>query len=218
MTTALLPAGFHDRLPPHADAMGRIEAAVLGAARLHGYERADPPLAEFLDGLAGRLKVGGARDAVRFVDPLSQRTLAIRPDITAQIGRIVASRMAPPPAPGAAELCRAGAEAERIRAGASTRAAPDRLRADRPRYRGGRVRDRRRCGRGAGGGGRDGRVDRFHPARSGRDAGRRAAADRARGDPRTARSARCKGCRRSRRAGAGLSAADRGGGAVRRGA
>jgi len=35
---------------------------------------------------------GGLRDAVRFVDPVSQRTLAIRPDLTAQIGRIAATR------------------------------------------------------------------------------------------------------------------------------
>lgn len=32
-------------------------------------------------------------DAVRFVDPVSQRTLAIRPDMTAQVARIAATRM-----------------------------------------------------------------------------------------------------------------------------
>ena len=99
MTSPLLPTGFHDRLPPHADAAAAIEAAVLGAARAHGYERADPPLAEYFESLAGRLKEGRARDAVRFVDPVSQRTLAIRPDITAQIGRIAASRMGHHPRP-----------------------------------------------------------------------------------------------------------------------
>jgi ATP phosphoribosyltransferase regulatory subunit len=99
MTASLLPSGFHDRLPPFADAAAAIEGAVLGAARLYGYERADPPLAEYFEGLAGRLKASSARDAVRFVDPVSQRTLAIRPDITAQIGRIAASRMAHHPRP-----------------------------------------------------------------------------------------------------------------------
>lgn len=97
--TALLPEGFRDRLPPHADHAARIEARVLEAARLHGYERADPPLAEFADGLASRLKAGGLRDAVRFVDPVSQATLAIRPDLTAQIARIAATRMAHHPRP-----------------------------------------------------------------------------------------------------------------------
>ena len=42
--TALLPEGYHDRLPPYADAAASVEARVLEAARLHGYERADPPV------------------------------------------------------------------------------------------------------------------------------------------------------------------------------
>ncbi|WP_375397520.1 ATP phosphoribosyltransferase regulatory subunit [uncultured Sphingomonas sp.] len=99
MTHALLPAGFRDRLPPVADAAAQLERAVLDAARLHGYERVDPPLAEFEDALAGRLKAARRIDAVRFVDPVSQRTLAIRPDITAQVGRIAATRMGHHPRP-----------------------------------------------------------------------------------------------------------------------
>lgn len=97
--TGLLPEGFHDRLPPAADAAARLEARVLGVARLYGYEQVDPPLAEFADALASRLKAGGLRDAVRFVDPVSQRTLAIRPDLTAQVGRIAATRMSHHPRP-----------------------------------------------------------------------------------------------------------------------
>ncbi|MCW3834548.1 ATP phosphoribosyltransferase regulatory subunit [Sphingomonas canadensis] len=97
--TGLLPEGFHDRLPPLADAAAALEARVLGHARLYGYERVDPPLAEFGDALASRLKAGGMRNAVRFVDPVSQRTLAIRPDITAQVGRIAVTRMGHHPRP-----------------------------------------------------------------------------------------------------------------------
>lgn len=97
--TALLPEGFRDRLPPHADAAAAVEARVLEIARLHGYERVDPPLAEFADGLATRLKAGALRDAVRFVDPVSQRTLAIRPDLTAQVARVAATRMGHHPRP-----------------------------------------------------------------------------------------------------------------------
>ncbi|MGN6277269.1 MAG: ATP phosphoribosyltransferase regulatory subunit [Sphingomonas sp.] len=99
MTSALLPAGFHDRLPPHADAAARLEACVLGTAFAHGYERVDPALAEFEEGLAGRLKSARPQDVVRFVDPVSQKSLAIRPDITAQVGRIAATRMAHHPRP-----------------------------------------------------------------------------------------------------------------------
>lgn len=109
--TPLLPQGFADRLPPHADTAAAIEARVLAAAALHGYERVDPPLAEYADALATRLKpvlsdaaggvegAGGLRNAVRFVDPVSQRTLAIRPDLTAQVARIAATRMAHHPRP-----------------------------------------------------------------------------------------------------------------------
>lgn len=95
----LLPEGFHDRLPPYADAAARAEACVLETARLHGYERVDPPLAEFADELAARLKAGQLSDAVRFVDPVGQATLAIRPDITAQVARIAATRMGHHPRP-----------------------------------------------------------------------------------------------------------------------
>lgn len=99
MSASLLPEGFHDRLPPFADAAARLEARLLGVAFAHGYERVDPPLVEFVDGLARRLKASRAIDAVRYVDPVSQRTLAIRPDMTAQVGRIAATRMAHHPRP-----------------------------------------------------------------------------------------------------------------------
>ena len=104
--TPLLPTGFRDRLPPNADHAARVEARILAAARLHGYERVDPPLAEYADALATRLKTGGLREAVRFVDPVSQATLAIRPDLTAQIARVAATRMGHHPRP--VRLCYAG--------------------------------------------------------------------------------------------------------------
>lgn len=97
--TGLLPEGFHDRLPPFADAAARLERRVLDAAFAHGYEQVDPPLIEFEAAIEKRLKAGGARDSVRFVDPVSQATLAVRPDITAQVGRIAATRMGHHPRP-----------------------------------------------------------------------------------------------------------------------
>lgn len=97
--SSLLPEGFRDSLPPHADGAAAVEARVLGVAAGYGYERVDPPLAEFAEALGSRLKDGGLADAVRFVDPVSQRTLAIRPDITAQVARIAATRMGHHPRP-----------------------------------------------------------------------------------------------------------------------
>lgn len=95
----LLPEGLRDRLPPQAEAGSRLLHRVVVAIGRHGYARVSPPLAEFEEGLVGQLKSGGSRDLFRFVDPVSQRTLALRPDITAQVGRIAVSRMGHRPRP-----------------------------------------------------------------------------------------------------------------------
>jgi ATP phosphoribosyltransferase regulatory subunit len=72
---------------------------VIVAIGRHGYARVSPPLAEFEDSLVGRLKSARAQDLLRVVDPVSQRMLALRPDITAQVGRIAATRMGHEPRP-----------------------------------------------------------------------------------------------------------------------
>lgn len=95
----LLPEGLRDRLPPQAEAASRLLHRVIVAIGQHGYARVSPPLAEFEEGLVSQLKSSGSRDLLRFVDPVSQRTLALRPDITAQVGRIAATRMAHRPRP-----------------------------------------------------------------------------------------------------------------------
>ncbi len=98
----LLPEGLEDRLPLEA---ARITAAmrscldVLGA---HGYDRVRPPLLEFEASLAGRMAgvtVGESSSMFRFVDPASLRTLALRSDMTPQIGRIAATSLAAAPRP-----------------------------------------------------------------------------------------------------------------------
>lgn len=103
---SLLPEGLRDRLPPQAEALGRVRGAVLTTAELNGYARVEPPLAEFEATLLGRLKSSRGTDLLRVIDPISQRTLALRPDITAQVGRIAATRMAHHPRP--LRLCYAG--------------------------------------------------------------------------------------------------------------
>lgn len=95
----LLPEGLRDRLPPQAEAGSRLLHRVIVAIGKHGYARVSPPLAEFEEGLVGQLKSARSQDLLRFVDPVSQRTLALRPDITAQVGRIAVSRMAHRPRP-----------------------------------------------------------------------------------------------------------------------
>ncbi|HET8611246.1 MAG TPA: ATP phosphoribosyltransferase regulatory subunit [Sphingomonas sp.] len=103
---SLLPEGLRDRLPPEAEALARVRRAVLWTAELNGYARVEPPLVEFETTLVGRLKSSRATDLLRVVDPVSQRTLALRPDITAQVGRIASTRLAHRPRP--LRLCYAG--------------------------------------------------------------------------------------------------------------
>jgi len=102
----LLPEGLADRLPPKAEASARLVREVLDTVASHGYRRVMPALAEFEETLAARLQSASAQDLLRAVDPVSQRSLAIRPDMTAQIGRIAATRMAATPRP--LRLCYGG--------------------------------------------------------------------------------------------------------------
>ena len=89
----LLPEGFHDSLPPYAEAGLRLERDVLDTLISHGYARVSPPLVEYEDVLTGRMNGSAKSDLMRFVDPISQRTLALRPDVTMQIGRIAATSL-----------------------------------------------------------------------------------------------------------------------------
>lgn len=94
ITRGLLPEGTRDRLPPQAEAAANLLRGLLDTVAAHGYERVQPPLVEFEESLAGRLGSGRPQDMLRFVDPVSQRTLALRPDMTGQVGRIAATRLA----------------------------------------------------------------------------------------------------------------------------
>ena len=96
---ALLPAGLRDILPPDA----RIEAdvverlmAVLGS---HGFERVKPPMVEFESSLLGGPGVAMAQDTFRLMDPISQRMIGVRADMTLQIARIATTRLVKLPRP-----------------------------------------------------------------------------------------------------------------------
>lgn len=102
----LLPEGLEDRLPAAAAAGARVTRAILDCLDSHGYDRVVPPLIEFERGLAGRMAGVEPRRMFRFVDPASLRTLALRSDITPQIGRIAETRLAAAPRP--LRLCYAG--------------------------------------------------------------------------------------------------------------
>ena len=102
----LLPIGLEDALPARAAAITRAMRDVLDAMDSHGYDRVRPPLVEFEASLAGRMEGVATRRMVRFTDPESLRTLALRGDITVQVGRISATSLADAPRP--LRLCYAG--------------------------------------------------------------------------------------------------------------
>lgn len=105
-TRDLLPEGLEDRLPQSAAAATRIERAALEAMDAWGYDRVRPPLVEFEKSMAARMHGFATRQMFRFVDPKSLRTLALRSDMTVQVGRIAATGLAGKPRP--LRLCYAG--------------------------------------------------------------------------------------------------------------
>ena len=102
----LLPEGLEDRLPPSAAAAARVTRAVLDCLDGHGYDRVQPPTLEFEKSLASRMAGISPRRMFRFVDPASLRTLALRSDLTPQVGRIASTSLAGKARP--LRLCYAG--------------------------------------------------------------------------------------------------------------
>ncbi len=91
--TQLLPEGFRDRLPPFAGRAFDGLTAMVTEMQRHGYALVQPPMAEFEASLDARK--GGSRppNRLRLTDPVSQRTLGLRNDMTVQVGRIAATRL-----------------------------------------------------------------------------------------------------------------------------
>jgi ATP phosphoribosyltransferase regulatory subunit len=102
----LLPEGLEDRLPQDAAAAAQVTRAVLDVLDAHGYARVQPPTIEFERSMASRMAGVQPQRMFRFVDPASLRTLALRSDITVQVGRIAATALGAAPRP--LRLCYAG--------------------------------------------------------------------------------------------------------------
>ncbi|MBD2842441.1 ATP phosphoribosyltransferase regulatory subunit [Erythrobacter rubeus] len=98
-TSDLLPEGLEDRLPASAARITTAMRACLDVLDQHGYDRVRPPLLEFESSLARRMQGISTKQMFRLTDPASLRTLALRSDITPQIGRIAATSMAGAPRP-----------------------------------------------------------------------------------------------------------------------
>jgi ATP phosphoribosyltransferase regulatory subunit len=102
-----LPSGVRDFLPRAAAVRRELAARVAGVFEAWGYARVVTPVFEHAEVLERGLGAGARAAAIRFVEPGTGEVVALRPDITPQIARLVATRMAD--APGPIRLCYEGA-------------------------------------------------------------------------------------------------------------
>lgn len=95
----LLPAGLKDGLPPDAAFEAAMVEKLMTCFGGWGYERVKPPLLEFEDALLSGMGEAMAAHTFRLMDPVSQRMMGLRADMTPQVGRIAASRLKNAPRP-----------------------------------------------------------------------------------------------------------------------
>jgi ATP phosphoribosyltransferase regulatory subunit len=96
---SLLPNGLRDGLPPDAGHEADIHNLVLGTFAARGYERVEPPLVEFEESLLNGAGEALALSTFRLMDPVSQRMMGVRADMTPQIARIATTRLQKAPRP-----------------------------------------------------------------------------------------------------------------------
>jgi ATP phosphoribosyltransferase regulatory subunit len=90
---------MRDLLPPEASLRRAIARAFLGRAELFGYEPVIPPAFEYAQTIERGLGTLDPREIVRFVEPETGEVVALRPDVTPQIARLVATRFDGRPRP-----------------------------------------------------------------------------------------------------------------------
>ncbi|MFN4090764.1 MAG: ATP phosphoribosyltransferase regulatory subunit, partial [Alphaproteobacteria bacterium] len=96
---ALLPAGLRDVLPPDAGFETEVGRRLLEIFARFGYEQVAPPLVEFEESFLSGTGAAMARDTFRLMDPVSQRMMVVRSDLTPQVARIATTRLAGAPRP-----------------------------------------------------------------------------------------------------------------------
>ena len=112
-TPLVTPKGMGDLLPPEAAARRALSARVMRTFELRGYELVLPPVFEHAEVVQRGNDALESRDLLRFVEPESGEVAVLRPDITPQIARIVATRLADHPPPF--RLCYEGRVFRRLR-------------------------------------------------------------------------------------------------------
>ena len=107
------PGGMRDLLPPASMTRTLLWQRLMETFDLYGYQRVTTPPVEYAEVIERGLGTVDRRDLVRFVEPDSGEVALLRPDITPQIARIVATRLQDRPAPW--RLCYEGTIVRRRR-------------------------------------------------------------------------------------------------------
>lgn len=96
---ALLPAGMCDVLSPDAAFEAEAVESIMACFAGHGYDRVKPPLIEFEESLLSDNGAAMTGQTFRLMDPVSQRMMGVRADMTVQVARIATTRLANAPRP-----------------------------------------------------------------------------------------------------------------------
>ena len=95
----LLPEGLRDVLPPDAGFESAVVDQLKKSFAANGYALVKPPLVEFEETLLAGMGAALSHRIFRMLDPVAHRTLGVRADMTTQIARIAATRLAGAPRP-----------------------------------------------------------------------------------------------------------------------
>ncbi|HVU01569.1 MAG TPA: ATP phosphoribosyltransferase regulatory subunit [Polyangiaceae bacterium] len=106
-----LPAGMRDLLPEEARRQHALVREVLGSFERFGYEPVSVPPFEYAEVLEHDMGPLDPAQVLRFVEPETGEVVALRPDMTPQIARLVAMRLGDAPLP--VRLCYEGAVVRR---------------------------------------------------------------------------------------------------------
>lgn len=91
---SLIPMGMATLLPGSAQRVRQLESTIFDGFARWGYHEIIPPTFEYLDVLSTGLPADTLEKCYKFADWTTGRILVLRPDVTAQIARIVAMGMA----------------------------------------------------------------------------------------------------------------------------
>ncbi|HSN82593.1 MAG TPA: ATP phosphoribosyltransferase regulatory subunit [Polyangiales bacterium] len=93
------PGGMRDLLPPASMTRTLLWQRLMETFDRYGYQRVTTPPVEYAEVIERGLGTVDRRELVRFVEPDSGEVALLRPDITPQIARIIATRLQDRPPP-----------------------------------------------------------------------------------------------------------------------